>query len=55
MPTYSVQFIVNIPGLAGGDKTVNQAGIIAPSLEAAIAQAKASIMIEAVQVLKTAP
>jgi len=55
MPTYSVQFIVNIPGLAGGDKTVNQVGITAPSLDAAVAVAKAAIIIEAVQVVRTAP
>jgi hypothetical protein len=47
--------VVNIPGLPGGDKTVNQTGITAPNLEAAIAQAKASIVIEAVQVVRTFP
>ena len=53
MPTYSVQLNVNVPGL--GDRNVVQTGIVAPDACAAMAQAKASVVITPLQVQQTAP
>jgi hypothetical protein len=54
MPTYSVRLIVNVPGMVGGDRAVDQAGIVAQSIEDAIKQAKANIVMRPTQVQETA-
>lgn len=55
MPTYAVRLIVNVPGLVGGDRTVDQTGIVAGTMEDAIKQAKANIIMRPTQVQETAP
>ena len=52
MPTYTVQINVNVPGL--GDRNVIQAGVVAATIEAAIAQAKANIIITPLAAQQTA-
>lgn len=53
MPTFDIQLNVNVPGL--GNRNVVQPGIVAPTMEAAITQAKANIIITALQAQQTAP
>ncbi len=53
MPTYSVQLNVNVPGL--GDRNVLQAGIVKPTMQDAIAEAIARIVITPLQAQQTAP
>ena len=53
MPTFSVQLNVNVPGL--GDRNVVQVGIVAPTMEAAIVQAKASVIVTPLQIQQTLP
>jgi hypothetical protein len=53
VPTYTVQLNVNVPAL--GDRNVLQPGIVATSIEAAIAQAKAGIIITVLAAQQTAP
>lgn len=52
MPTYTVQLNVNVPGL--GDRNVVQTGIVAPTIEQAIALAKVGIVVTALQAQQTA-
>lgn len=52
MPTFQVQLNVNVPGL--GDRNVVQANIVRPTMEEAIAAAKANIVITPLQVQQTA-
>ncbi len=53
MPTYTVQINVNVPGL--GDRTFTQTGVVAATIEAAIALAKAGVIITALAAQQTAP
>jgi hypothetical protein len=53
MPTFTIQLNVNVPGL--GDKNVVETGIIAPSIEAAIAQVKAAVIVTTLAAQQTAP
>lgn len=52
MPTYTVQINVNVPSF--GDKTFTQTGIVANSIELAIAQVKANIIVTALAAQQTA-
>ena len=52
MPTYTVALRVNVPGV--GETTRNYPGLVAPDIAAAMALAVAMIVIEPVQVTKTA-
>lgn len=51
MPVYTVELAVNVPGL--GAKTVTQLDVKASDISDAIVQAKASVIIEPVRVVKT--
>ena len=53
MPTYSVQLNVNVPTV--GSASPVQTGIVAASMEDAIAKAKANIVIVTLQAQQTAP
>lgn len=53
MPTYQVQINVNVPGL--GDKTFITAGVVATTIEQAIAQAKTGVIVTALAAQQTAP
>jgi hypothetical protein len=53
MPTYTVQINVNVPGL--GDRNVVQTGVVAASIEAAVTQAKANVIVTALAAQQTAP
>ena len=53
MPTYTIQINVNVPGL--GDRNVLQTGIVAQDIDAAIAQAKANVIVTALAAQQTAP
>lgn len=53
MPTFTIQLNVNVPGL--GDRNVIQSGIVAATMEAAIVQAKSTIIITPLQVQQSAP
>lgn len=53
MPTYSIQLNVNVPGL--GDRTFVTANVVRPTIEEAIAAAKAGIVVTTLQALQTAP
>lgn len=53
MATFSVQMEVNVPGL--GVRTFTTTGIVAPTMEDAIAQAKTGIIVTALQAQRTAP
>jgi hypothetical protein len=53
LPTYSVLLNVNVPG--PGALNVPQTGIVAPSMEAAIALARANIILTTLQAQQTAP
>ena len=53
MPTYTVTINVNVPGV--GDRNVVQPGISAPTMEDAIKQATAGVMVTPLQVVRTAP
>ena len=52
MPTYSVRLIVNVPSI--GERTVDQIGITAVTMEDAIRLAKANISMQPTLVTKTA-
>ena len=52
MPTYTVTLRINVPGL--GERIVPFAGITKPSIEEAIAEAKTTVIIEPIEVVKTA-
>lgn len=52
MPTYTVQLNVNVPGL--GDRNVLQPGIIAPTIEDAIQQAKQGVIVTVLAAQRTA-
>lgn len=52
MPTFTIQLNVNVPGL--GDRNVVQTGIVAASIEQAIAQAKTGIIVTALAAQQTA-
>lgn len=53
MPTFDIQLNVNVPGL--GNRNVVQSGVVATTIEVAIAQAKANIIITALAAQQTAP
>lgn len=53
MPTYTVQLNVNVPTI--GDRQVIQTGIVAVDACAAVAQAKANVIMRALQVQETSP
>lgn len=53
MPTYSVRLIVNIPTV--GERTIDQTGIVANTMEDAIQLAKANIVMTPTVVQRTAP
>ena len=53
MPTYTIELNVNVPGL--GNRNVVQAGISAPTIEAAIAQAKTGVIVTVLSATQTAP
>lgn len=53
MPTFNIQLNVNVPGL--GDRNVVQAGIVAATMEDAIAEAKNRIIITPLQAQQAAP
>jgi hypothetical protein len=53
VPTYTVQLNVNVPAL--GDRNVLQTLIVAPTIEAAIAVAKAGIIVTVLAAQQTAP
>ena len=53
MPTFTVQINVNVPGI--GDRQFTTPGIVKPTIEEAIAAAKAGIIVTALQAQQTAP
>lgn len=53
MPTYTVRLNVNVPSV--GDKDLVQQGIVAADITAAIAQARANIVVEVLAIQRTAP
>jgi hypothetical protein len=53
VPTYRIQFNVNVPGL--GDRDVIQAGIVAATIQQAIEQAKANVVVTILAAQQTAP
>ena len=52
MPTFSVRLIVNVPSI--GERTVDQVGIVAATMEDAIRLAQANISMQPTLVTKTA-
>lgn len=52
MPTFTVRLKINVPGL--GTREENMLNLIAPTIESAIAQAKALVTVEALAATKTA-
>lgn len=52
MPTFTIQLNVNVPGI--GDRNVLQTGVVAPSMEAAIASARQGIIITPLAAQQTA-
>lgn len=53
MPTYQVQLFVNVPSVGSAQPV--QTGIVAPTIEDAIRQAKANIIVDVIAVQRTAP
>jgi hypothetical protein len=53
VPTFRVQLNVNVPGL--GDRDVVQTGIVAPTIQQAIDQARATVVITVLAAQQTAP
>jgi hypothetical protein len=53
MATFNVRLIVNVPTV--GDKVLDQTGIVAPDMMAAIQKAIANVVIHVTQVTETAP
>ena len=53
MPTYTVQVQVNVPSV--GSKTFTTTGIVSPTPEDAMVQAKAGILVQVVALQQTAP
>lgn len=51
MPTYTIQATVNVP--SHGQKTFTQPGIVAPTIEEAMTQVKATMVVEIVSVIRT--
>jgi hypothetical protein len=52
VPTFTIQLNVNVPGL--GDRNVLQTGIVAATMEAAIAAARVGIIITPLAAQQTA-
>lgn len=52
MPTWSVQLRINVPSV--GEARPIFTGIVAPTIESAIAQAKAGVIVETLASQKTA-
>jgi hypothetical protein len=53
MPTFDVTINVNVPGL--GNRNVVQTGVVAPSMEAAIALVKTLVVLTPITITQTAP
>ena len=53
MPTYTIQCTVNVP--SHGAKVFTQPGIVAATIEEAITQVKAGLIVDIVSVIRTGP
>lgn len=51
MPTFTVRLRVNVPGV--GDREITLPGIVKPTLEEAIIEAKTNLIVEVIAVTKT--